>query len=236
MNEDQLVLALISSYKSRGVDLTRILDDPLFSKLPAITKIEAIQSHAKDIHDSVDGSFRGPDYGRVGFNALMGGLSGAALAYRMTPGLLHEIPLMDSSSPLSLKNRLIAGGVIGSAVGAMAGSVKAMGDVADRRALKKELAIAVESPTPENAIGVLSSQHARSGGRTLRDAILNRIADTISNEGDTALPMVIRQGHIKEVVPRNHAYLMGQQAELQKAQREYAAAVEAQNARKSLLY
>lgn len=180
MTDDQLVLALINSYKSRGIDLSRMLDDPLFDKLPAASKIKAIQQYAGPLHEGVSGRFGKSDFGRMAVNATLGGATGALTGY----GLGRSLAAHAAGGVTPLRGALTGAAILGLS-GAVAGGIKALSSVDDRRAIKNGLSQAQQNPSLENAIGVLSTRHMTSSSRSLKEGLLDHIASMINNAGSS---------------------------------------------------
>jgi hypothetical protein len=191
MNDEQLVLALIASYKARGIDLSSILDDPLFSKLPAWSKIKAIQDHAQELHDGVHGGMTRGDWKRVGVNSLFSGITGGLAGATAAAGLQSAGHL----GGVTLGEGRGYGALIGGLAGAMLGGLGAYSHVADRREIKQSLGIAATNPTAANAIGALSTSHMNAGSRDLRSEILSRIADEITNASKEEIPSAVKRIH-----------------------------------------
>lgn len=187
LTDEQLVLALIKAYRDRGIELSHILDDPLFLKLPARSKIQAIQNHAKEIHEGTSSAFTGTDYKRIGTNAIFSGIAGAATGATLGSQLAAAFPYGMNKYSGGLTGALLLGGA-----GALAGTIKSMGSVDNRRALRNQLSKVSDDPSIENAIGVLSTKNMLSEGRDLRDRILDRVSQ-MTNEAGTAQvqPLII---------------------------------------------
>jgi hypothetical protein len=82
MNENDIVLNLLRFYKSEGIDLHQILDDPIFIKLSLQTKIQMIKSHAEQIKEGTTEGISKADLKHAGtsalFHGILGAMSGAA--------------------------------------------------------------------------------------------------------------------------------------------------------------
>lgn len=190
MTDEQLVLAMIRAYKDRGIDMSALLDDYMFTKLPAVSKIRAIQAHAAELHNGINPKFTKLDYKNLGvhgvFDALAGGVAGATIGAG-----LHALNPMG----MTRGKAMLSGALITAAVGAMAGSLKAVSNVGDRKDLRTSLAIAKANPTPENAIGVLSTNHMTAGSHRLRDEILNRVGSAMQDKAKTSLEPYLHEQH-----------------------------------------
>lgn len=185
MTDDQLVLALLTSYKNRGIDLSKLLDDPIFDKLPALSKIHAIQTHAGTLHDGVSTTLSGNDYKRVLMNSLFSGVAGAVTGRSLGSAL-------GSPNGITPGTAGLMGGIIGGAAGALTGGLSAVSSVSNRRDLKHALNVARVDPSVVNALGVLSTSHVNSESRSLRDDILDRISEKADKAIDSNMEPMIR--------------------------------------------
>lgn len=192
MTDEQLVLALITSYKSRGVDMSALLDDPLFSKLSPSTKVKAIQAHAEALHAGVNPGLSKVDYGSITANVISDGIKGGIAGATIGAALRAAHP--GGSSAFSA---IATGAGLMAFAGGLAGGLKTLNGIQDRRSIKAALDTARANPTPENAIGVLSTNHMHKPGRSLREALLARIGDeTKGFMQDRVQPTLIAQHQI----------------------------------------
>ena len=191
MNDEQLVSALIASYRARGIDMSYLLSDPLFEKLPGAVKVQAVQAHAKELADGINDQFNGLDYTRAGTSAFMGAAQGALMGIPIGASLAAAAP--GGMSPL--KAALLAAGALG-LTGASLSALKASGGVGQRKALKTSLRAVSVDPSPIAAIGALSSSHNSTESRSLREKILNRVSDDLSNVAHNAIPPYLEQIHL----------------------------------------
>jgi hypothetical protein len=176
MTDEQLIAALILSYKNRGVDMSQFLTDPLFTKLPLKSQVKAIQDHASTLHEGIPSLLTSEDYKRIGtlsaFNGLRNGIIGIPAGMALASAFNIDHPL---------KVALISGGISG-ATGALASLFKSTGEVLDRRDLKTSLKAVSEAPSPIGALEVLSTPHITSKKRNYRDRIFDRIGDDIVDQ------------------------------------------------------
>jgi len=190
MTDEQLVLALIKAYKDRGIDMSYILDDPIFSKLPAPSRIKAIQTHARELHSGVPSNLTGSDYGRLASSTVFTALPGALAGWGIGSALASQIPWGVNK---------YSGAAIGATVmglaGALAGGTKALSSIDDRRQIRNQLDQTARDPSTENAIGVLSTKHMHTSGRDLRDKILEMVSGNIINAGNSQVSPLIQSAH-----------------------------------------
>jgi len=192
MNDEQLVSALIASYRARGIDMSYLLSDPLFEKLPGAVKVQAVQAHAKELAEGINPGFTRNDYTRVGVESAYAGVRGAMLGAPIGAALSAASGGLGMSP---LKAALLAAGVLG-LTGASVGAFGALGGVGQRKALKTSLRAVSVDPSPIAAIGALSSSHNSTESRSLREKILNRVSDDLSNVAHNAIPPYLEQIHL----------------------------------------
>lgn len=73
--EGQVVQGLINQYKSKGVNVQQILDNPLFHNLPLDAKVKAINTYAEEFSKTPSVS-----YSQVARNAVSVGAAAGAMA------------------------------------------------------------------------------------------------------------------------------------------------------------
>ena len=187
MNDEQLVSALIASYRARGIDMSYLLSDPLFEKLPGAVKVQAVQAHAKELADGINDQFNGLDYTRAGTSAFMGAAQGALMGIPIGASLAAAAP--GGMSPL--KAALLAAGALG-LTGASLSALKASGGVGQRKALKTSLRDVSVDPSPIAAIGALSSSHMSHESRAFREKLMDKVHEMTSG------------GVIQQIEPQLH--------------------------------
>ena len=191
MTDDQLALALITAYKNRGIDMSLLLVDPMFTDLPASSKIEAIQKYAKDIESGINPRLNSVDWSRIaanaGFEGAAGAMAGAGLGRLVAAGTQGGITPLHAT--------LIGATLLGS-TGAIIGGLKAFGGVRERQSLKRTMGEVSANPTVPNAVYALSSNHMHSTGKVVRDNILNRIGDAARGAA---------HGHLEPLITQTHA-------------------------------
>lgn len=191
MNDEQLVSALIASYKSRGVDMSYLLSDPLFTKLPGPVQIRAIQDHSEELEAGINGSFNKREYVQIGAEAGYNGFKGAVMGASVGAALAHQFP---GPGIGPLKAALMAAGLLG-LTGASVGAFKASGGAGHRKALKTSLRTVSVDPSPINAVGPLSISHITSDSRSLKKEILDRIGKDINDQAHSAVPNWLSNVH-----------------------------------------
>lgn len=182
LDSSQIVHSLIAFYKRRGADLTYMLGDPLFDKLPIEDKVNAIKTHASTILASTPAGFNRDEKKLIAGEVIAGGLTTGLAAY----GLGRTVFGNPAFANTFARNRAMAaaggvavvGGLLG---GAMIGRLKADSLEQKRLAIRNELARTVNHPSAENAIGVLAAtplhHHMSAGRANIISKIINKIDD-----------------------------------------------------------
>ena len=178
MTESDTALALINAYKARGIDLSVLLEDPLFVKLKPETRIQAIQTYAHDFQTNTSRGMTGTDWAGVASNVVMTAIPFALAGHALAP----KFPGLAKGTTAT------AGAVFGTMAGGLTSALK-MADIKSRRlAAARELEKLKADPSAENAVGVLSGSHMRSGGAALKTRLLDSIAGEITGNMRGQLP------------------------------------------------
>lgn len=177
MNDNQLVLSLLNFYKSEGIDLHQILDDPIFIKLSLPTKIQMIKAHAQEIHDGTSAGVTRKDMKHAGtsafFHGLMGAMTGAA-ASAATAKLFAGGRISPAAIAL--------GAAPGLGFGLAMSALQNAGQYSDRNNIRRYLSTAANDQTDESALGVLAKRNLQRGSGMSHPAF-NKFLDRI--EGNT---------------------------------------------------
>lgn len=191
MNDEQLVSALITSYRNRGVDMSYLLTDPIFTKLPPKVQIQAIQDHAKELHKGVNSGMLKSDYKNLGANVAYSGLKGISMGLPIGAALSAA----SGGHGLSpLKAALLAAGAMGFS-GAVIGGFGSLGGLGLRKEVKTSLRGVLDDPSPITALGVMSTPHTTADSRTFKEQILNRISKDISGVAEKNVPTYLQAIH-----------------------------------------
>lgn len=160
MNDNEVVLALLDYYKKKGIDLYRILDDPMFKSLSRDTQIKAIQMYASRIAEGTPVTVNKNDFKstlrqmlfRGGIGAITGGIAGLGFAKAFNNG---KVPA----------EAFAAGAMFGATGGLLHSIGASASNIADRLHMRRELDTVASTPTPQNAFNVLLANNIR-GGKT----------------------------------------------------------------------
>ena len=180
MNEEQIVLSLISLYKKEGIDLHQLLDEPLFNGLPVQKKVELIKQYAKQIHDGIHVGFSGRERRQLGkdifFRSLMGAMTGAAASTAMA--VKYGTPGTRSARAIALAS------AVGFGTGVGLGGLKAFDAYTEKRKIKDYFGATAANPTDEAAIqtiAIRNMQKRDSSETTAYNKFLDKI-DAASEE------------------------------------------------------
>lgn len=180
LSNEQIISGLIAYYRQRGVDLSYILGDELFSKLPPAEKVEIIKNKAAEIVQGSSPNFSKSEKLETGVNllegagvgALMGGIGANAIVKANLASVAsRNIPGVISRS----RNMAILGGAIGGAtIGLLGGYLASRQKANARAALYKELQNAANNPTDINAIGALSAANVHNISHSARALLVDK--------------------------------------------------------------
>lgn len=202
ITNEQIIDSMIAFYRARGLDLTYVLSDPVFMKLPTEDKIQAIQKHARTIYEGTPASFNDQERARFKVslvaNAAKGGLAGATAAslVRKAYPMLASTTAASLAAKKSLGATLAIGLGIGTIGGAVVGYMQNKATAQNRQDLRNQLANTARDPSLSNAVGVLSTQSITPLLHITRDAIIERISGSVEERyktlADQSLPDVYK--------------------------------------------
>lgn len=159
MNETQVVAALLQFYKSQGVDLHYVLDDPVFASLSLQGKVAAIKAHAKEIVDGTSPGYSPLDrkmlISRAMRMGVQGGLAGATAGAAL------------SAATRGFKYApVVIGGLTGLGAGIASGFLERKQEINAKKSIRNQLQAVASNPTDANALGALSIRgiHTRQSG------------------------------------------------------------------------
>jgi hypothetical protein len=158
MDDAQIILSLLNFYRSEGLDLHNLLDDPIFNTLSLPTKVQMIKTYAADIAAGIKPRLRLADFkdNKSDFvrSAIAGGLAGlgAIKALGMKP------------HPLAVAAAATTGLTIGSGLSAF----RRMNEVHERHAIRDKLNEINKNPSDENALQLLALRGYQTRSRPER--------------------------------------------------------------------
>lgn len=161
-------------YKSRGVDMTYMLGDPIFQRLPIEDRVAAIKEHAATILAGTPEKLNREERGMVWGETGLGALTGAGVGFSIGKFALshpHLKDLIPKSKALALASGFALLG--GAASGALIGRLKSDQLYGGRQALRSSLHSAAINPSTTNAIGVLSTSPLYSITSVNRHSLIN---------------------------------------------------------------
>ena len=184
MTDEQIILDLLAFYKRKGTNLSYLLDDPLFEKLPLKFKVEFMRKHAKIILDGSHSSVSLGDIGQVVSSAALGATTGAIAGLTAVKAL---------SSPTLTPGFAGKYGIgVGGAGGLLLGVIRGYEPIARRKAMRASLEEAVNNPSISNSVGLLSSNKIHSVNSVTRNSILNNVASTMNQNTRDMIPLGIK--------------------------------------------
>ncbi|HET8686726.1 MAG TPA: hypothetical protein VFM18_08685 [Methanosarcina sp.] len=197
MNDAQVVAALLKFYKDQGIDLSYMLDDPIFEKLPTQSKIEGIRTHAKEIVEGTAPGYTSLDRKSILAKVLRFGAQGAI------GGTLAGAAVGSASKGVPSHFPAVLGGVLGLTVGVADGVLSSKPAISARKSFRNQMIEVQRNPSLPNVLGALSMQRIHSAQtahhQEAYQAIREHVGKTVSPEGMQGL---IRQ-HIANVEAAN---------------------------------
>jgi hypothetical protein len=152
--EDQVIKALIELYTEKGIDLTAIIGDPLFTDLKLPQKIKVIKQYAEYISNHTSVSLGRHDIKNMLMEAALGGAIAGSIALT---GTLKAVSLFGKGAPSfkpSIKHALIGAGL-----GALGSMIKSKSQLNNRKELAHSFHTVSNSPTDNNIIKLLATKN-----------------------------------------------------------------------------
>lgn len=211
LTNEQVVDSLIAFYKSRGEDLTYLLEDPIFARLPINDKIDAIKKHAATIHASSPGGLNKVEKAEVYGAGISGAVTGLGMGMAGIAGGMKLLEM--AGKPLAAgmaANKAMAftvgtGLALGMGAAAIVGQAKAKTLAGARQETRHQLNQVMKDPSDINALGVFSVGSIYKREHKLRDALVNRVSDHIGDAtkdmNKTWLPEMFKSKHEEYVSP-----------------------------------
>lgn len=186
MSNEAIVDSLLEFYKSRGTDLSYLLEDSVFEKLPVQDKIAAIRRHAKTIYEGSPEAWNKEEKAVIKGSTISGVMSGAGLGIlgsvaawnviKNNPGALANVMAKNKA----LAGTLLAGSIVGATAGAVTGYMRGVSSATPRLAMREQLGKVIGNPSDANTIGVLSIKPQYRREHALRDILLTKVTDKIN--------------------------------------------------------
>jgi len=169
LSNDQIVSILMAKYKKDGVDMSRIVADPVFRSLPLNSQIEALKDNANDIHSSIKPGLNNSDIKSMAVDAGFAGVAstlgaGAIIAKSglVNGETLSSVPSLIAHSK-AMRNVTIFAGLSGLAIGGLASLLNKRSEINRRKnaaAVTESLSL---NPTSERAVVALSKLQTFTG-------------------------------------------------------------------------
>jgi hypothetical protein len=173
--DQQIINSLIEAYTERGVDLTSIVDDPMFKGLSLSSKISAIKSNANTIIQGTSKGFSKDELKKAGKKAA---IAGGLAALFGTLGTMQAIPFFpgEFKYPVSSIAKLVG---VGAAASAGISGVASFMNHGDRKSILKDLDRVKENPTDNNVLKMLINRGVYTPLQTKDPLItgLNNLSD-----------------------------------------------------------
>ena len=192
ISSNEIITNLIAFYKKQGVDLSYILEDPIFEKLPLAEKIKIIKNHAGEIHAGTNPNWTPDERASVISGGIMGsmaGLGAGAAGALLGEKLLHTV---SANSGIELASQMaknkaylatVAGGIlVGAGLGVGVNWLKERNRVRARQALRDQLGAISKNPNLENTLGALSIKSTFERSHELDKQLSQAIAQKVMSD------------------------------------------------------
>lgn len=151
MTEDAIVLNLLDFYKSKGINLEQILDDPMFKQLSLDTKILAIKKYANAISENVKRGLTKRDVSSIVGSMIYDGIAAGATAYG-TAAATSKLFAGGRIHPATVAGVGLAGAIAGAALPV----IRTVNKIRERNKFYDQLKSTAENPTDRNAFHTIA--------------------------------------------------------------------------------
>ena len=188
LSSDQIVTSLIAFYRRNGVDLTYLLGDPTFQSLKVKEKIEAIKDHAAELHAGSQDRLTRQEKKRAlvdsAFEALP--VIPATIALARSDFARELVPALQKVHRPSVALAATGGLAAAAGIAGFRAWMSLHQDVANRKAIRQQLANAAENPGHDSAIGVLAASniHRLNSGHVA--SLISRAHSILDGHSPTA--------------------------------------------------
>jgi hypothetical protein len=150
LTDDQVIRSMLNYYKARGINLSSVLDEPLFKGLSTKTKVELLKKYAGEIESGTQSGIFKSDITKILWDVLpasvyggIAGFGGGVAASKMFKG--------GKVHPLSVA----LAATLGASMGALASGINSAQPIGFRAQLKNQFQNLASHPTDENALQTL---------------------------------------------------------------------------------
>lgn len=225
MTNEQLVNALVSAYQRKGVQMTSLLSDPIFTNLPPAEKVEMIKKHVDTILHGSQSSWTAPEVKRViGLTAIASGISLAPAVV----GLMQNPQMWTAARVLPYRYRNLAYGIsmalaTGGVYFGMNNYLNAVSNVDARKALRSELQGYKHTGDESYLVGSMSNISKPGEGvvmTSLKENMKGLMPNMVHSLGNNYGAYQIKQetAAFNRLPPEQQAIIRAQRAEAQARQ------------------
>jgi hypothetical protein len=169
--EDRLLQNLVSTYTSKGLNMQKILDNPLFQQLTLAKKIEFLDKASSPVASPVN----------FDYNNIKIGLGGGGIAGAIATAMLGV-------TPINMPRALAVGAVAGSIFGGLSGYIRAVKDKKRDEETRKSLLTS----------GGMAALVLRSGSSPIKGSPFtgNKFLDNLDSAVEGKIPNIARLSSI----------------------------------------
>lgn len=185
--EEEVFKSVLDTYRAQGLDLSAVLDDPIFRSLSLGTRIEVIKKYAKEVNSTSRRSITRSDIKDIIVSALA--TSGLAAGYGLVGGVMAG-RLYQGAMP-SAKAIIPGAALFGIGSGVVSG-VSAYRKLLKDKALADNMGRVVDDPSTQNVAKLLTFHHLNRPGKAFNFA--DHIGSKLNDEAMSMAYAKITEG------------------------------------------
>jgi hypothetical protein len=173
--EEKIIKSLIELYRQKGLDVTALVNDPVFNTLSFDIRVSMVKKYADELAKDSSSVVSKNDVKNFIKEVLIGGGIGAGAGLIGGYQALHTL---DSAytGPMQMKKVLGASkhvAVAGAALGAVSAGLRTFRNIQSRKSLHEQSLKLRDDPSDENAIKLISLRFMQPAGFAKPDFIGN---------------------------------------------------------------
>jgi hypothetical protein len=174
--EEKIIRILIDEYKARGIDVTAVIDNPLFKDMSLDNKLDLIKKFASHISSHTSKALTKKEIGAVVLDSAMSGLTTGGLAYAGARQVASYFK--NPNIPASVIAIPIAMGVAATGISSYFGARKYIND---RKSMAARFDAVAKDPSDENALKVLINRQGQLGSLVSGGSLTSKSMGDIKN-------------------------------------------------------
>lgn len=180
--EEKIIKSLIELYRSKGLDVTALVNDPTFITLPFAERVRVVKEYAAELSRDTSTAITKQDIKNFLKETAMGAAAGALMG---TIGALHVSGTVGGADPFRMASsvgRAIKGTTLaGLTLGAASAGLRGINNVMDRKEMHEQALKLKNDPTDENAIKMIALRYMQPG-RLVQPNMMFNLYDKYNNK------------------------------------------------------